>query len=117
MHTHPSCSCTLALTRISSQVSPSSLKRLSFADLSTTRLSLSLSESLSEPARNLWGGVSRSQESKQTSSMLATLWAEAAGDTLTAAAVAAAAQQHAVATARVARATTAAADDAATAVW
>jgi hypothetical protein len=43
----------LPLTLISSQLSVSSLKRLSFADLSTTRLSSSLSLSLSEPARNL----------------------------------------------------------------
>lgn len=42
-----------ARTLISSHVSLSSLKRLSRADLSTTRLSSSLSLSLSEPARNL----------------------------------------------------------------
>jgi hypothetical protein len=45
----------LCLTLISSQVSVSSLKRLSFADLSTTRRSSSLSLSLSDPARNLRG--------------------------------------------------------------
>jgi hypothetical protein len=43
----------LLLTLISSQLSVSSLKRLSFADLSTTRLSSSESLSLSDPARNL----------------------------------------------------------------
>lgn len=59
--------CLAQRTLISSHVSPSSLKRLSFADLSTTRLSPSLSESLSEPARNLQGstGATLTHTSKQ----------------------------------------------------